>query len=327
MRRRSNTIYAANLDQYLDTAKVFTSYKCSPLHISHKPPVKKPQDDFDAFGCDLFSNPTEKKIPVKIRHPIKKRSEPKEENSLEWSDFDFNTEEKNGQGEDGDMPRTSSITFSENTAAETDESDDELGFVHGLENSILRRVMVVGLENIGKRLLINNVFDCGENLTEDEENPRIMDLLTKTEEDLEYKVPVRYQFWMRNLKADEGLNKRFEDQIKVYYKNVSLFIFVYKISDKSSFEAVERSVQTISKQVGSEKFMAVLLGVDDLKQERKISYFDGISLQEKYPFTFFIETNVKDVGLKDKLLQAMRENEEGLTEVKNEKLFSIISLD
>jgi len=330
MRRRSNTIYAENLDQYLNSAKISTSYKCSPLHISQKrqTPTKKPkEEDYDPFGCDLFScsdDSAAKKIPVKVKHPIKKISNPREESSLEWSDFDFNTEEKHIDGEN--PPRTSSMTLSDNTAAETDESDDDEGIVQGMENSILRKIMVIGLEDIGKRLLINNVFDCGENLADYKENPRVLDLLTKTEEDLEYKVPVRYQFWMRNLKEEEGMNRRFEDQIKVYYKNVSLFIFVYKVSDQSSFDAVERAVEVISRDIQPENFMAVLVGMDDLKQERKISYFDGISLQEKYPFTFFIETNVKDIGLKEKLLQVMRDNE-GLGELKNEKLLSITSLD
>jgi len=333
MRRRSNTIYAESLDQYLNSAKVSTSYGCSPLHISKKrqAPIKKPkEEDYDPFGCDLFSSSddsTAKKTPVKAKHPIKKKvSNPRGESSLEWSDFDFNTEGKHIDGEN--PPRTSSMTLSDNTAAETDASDDDdEGFVQGLENSILRRIMVVGLEDIGKRLLINNVFDCGENLADHKENPRVLDLLTKTEEDLEYKVPVRYQFWVRNLKEEEAMNRRFEDQIKVYYKNVSLFIFVYKVSDKSSFDAVEKAVELMSRDIQPEKFMAVLVGVDDLKQERKISYFDGISLQEKYPFTFFIETNVKDIGLKEKLLQVIRDTEEGLGEIKDEKLLSITSLD
>jgi hypothetical protein len=328
MRRRSNTIYAENLEEYLDTAKVSTSYKCSPFHISRKPPTKKPKEDFDPFGCDLFSDGP--KAPVKSKHPVKKVSGPRDnsnEGALEWSDFDFNREDKNGgkMTEDGDMPRTSSITLSENTAAETDESDDDEGFVQGMENSILRRVMVVGLENIGKRQLINNLFDCGAILSE--ENERIMDLLTKTEEDSEFKIPVRYQFWFRNLKSDEELNQKFEDQVRVYYKNVSLFIFVYSVADKNSYECAERAAMAISQQVQSEKFTAVLLGTDDLKKPRSISYFEGISLQERHHFTFFIETNVKDTSLKEKLVQVMRDCEEGFHEMRNDKLLSISSLD
>ena len=329
MRRRSNTIYAENLEEYLDTAKVSTSYKCSPLHISRKPPCKKPKEDFDPFGCDLFSDGP--KAPVKTKHPVKKRSDSRDlsnEEALEWSDFDFNSEDKNGgkMTENEEMPQISSMTLSENTAAETDESDDDdEGFVQGLENSILRRVMVIGLENIGKRQLINNLFDCGAVLSE--EKNRIMDLLTKTEEDTEYKIPVRYQFWFRNLKNDEALNRKFEDQIRVYYKDVSCFIFLYSISDKESYECAERAAAAISQQVQSEKFTAVLLGTDDLKKPRSISYFEGISLQERHHFTFFIETNVKDTSLKEKLVQVMRDCEEGFNEMRNEKLLSLSSLD
>jgi len=82
------------------------------------------------------------------------------------------------------------------------------------------------------------------------------------------------------------------------------------------------------KEVPVDKFTGVLLGTKcDLEQQREISFFEGISLQEKYNLTFFMETNSADKPLKERLVQVMQEREEGLSESSNKKLLSIISVD
>ena len=63
---------------------------------------------------------------------------------------------------------------------------------------------------------------------------------------------------------------------KAYYRWAAAFIFVYDITDKSSFLALEKTIQQINELVPQNKFFGILVGNKaDLYSQRVIFYFMG----------------------------------------------------
>lgn len=331
MRRRSNTLHENNFNDYLNASqRPDNSANPSFRLMSKRVPKFSSKDNAiiyeDAGSQDNSPDQQNKEnidhLDTMILNQQKKKAE---NNASYWDNFDFECDDnfdENGQNKEG----PSSLAFSENTA-DTDCSEDA-------ENkgriSTLKRIMVIGLTDSGKWSLINSTFDCADcRDPNDGKSQQVMDLLTKTEVNDGNQSEIRYQFWIRNL-YNQGANKgRFEELIKTYYKNVSLFIFVYSISNKDSFTCLTNEISKVLSQVPAEKFKCALLGTKgDLDDSlRQVNYFDGVSLQEKYKLTCFMETSQEDHSLKDKLIKLLNETDLEPEEIERRKKDSILSIE
>lgn len=333
MRRRSNTLHESNFNDFLNASqRPDNSHNPSFKLMSKRVPKFSSKDNaiiYENAAQDSLTNHQNKENIDHLDTMILNRKKKVESNANYWDNFDFendDTFEENGQNKDG-LSGASSLAFSENTA-DTDCSEETDGG-KGIP-STLKRIMVIGLNNSGKWSLINSTFDCADcRDPNDEKNHQVMDLLTKTEVNDGGQSEIRYQFWIRNL-YNQGANQgRFEELIKTYYKNVSLFLFVYSVSNKDSFACLNNEISKILNQVPADKLKCALLGtkgdLDDTN--RQVDYFDGVSLQEKYKLTCFMETSQEDHSLKEKLIRLLNETDLDSAEVERRKKDSILSIE
>ena len=79
---------------------------------------------------------------------------------------------------------------------------------------------------------------------------------------------------------------------KIYYKNSSCAFLVYDITEKESFNNIDLWLNEC-KKVAPETILLVLIGNKcDLKENREVSYEDGLKYSKKNKMLFF-ETSAK----------------------------------
>jgi hypothetical protein len=329
MRRRSNTINADNVDDYLKMAQKPSSGIPAGSRSGSARLIKTPKSDLPnqkSMSLDnLDMNPDD--VPDgELDCQRKPRKDPKEQdNQNYWGEFDFDCKDDNTNNIEKDLTevfRVPSIALSGDTA-DTDDSEDAEG--KSLRSSILRRIMVIGLNGSGKHSLIRSTFECEDKGMENVKP--VMDLLVKTEQEEEERCDVRYQFWIRNLKDEDVSKGMLENIMKVYYKNVSLFVFMYSVTCRESFLRLNKAIQAVMEEVPEDKFTGVLLGTKcDCEEQREVTIFEGISLQEKYKLTFFMETNQDDKSLKGRLVKLLNEAD-GVEKLRRSQNHSILSVE
>jgi len=237
----------------------------------------------------------------------------------QWEDFDWNREETSANNGEEMMRATSKGSID---TVESDYVEDSEGVLDDivLRKVTVKKIMVIGSGSIGKKSLIRNAYKCKEDEGNDEGDQRELDLVMKREE--EEGEEVRYKFWIRNIWGET--KKNYEEIFKAYYKGVAVFVFMYSITRKETLEIVENEIEKVMKEVGNERFIGVLVGSkSDLEEEREVTVFEGIALQEKFKLAFFIETNWMDCCLKEKIGKLMKEG--GECEAKGKDHCSILS--
>jgi len=65
----------------------------------------------------------------------------------------------------------------------------------------------------------------------------------------------KFQFWIRETATDENI----ESLITSYYKVAKIFIFVYSVTDRKSFENLPRAITNARMIVGADQFKGVLI--------------------------------------------------------------------
>jgi len=144
--------------------------------------------------------------------------------------------------------------------------------------------MMIGPNGVGKHTLINSSFGSHKAEARTSTNS-CLDLIIHRKD--QSKVSVKYQFWVRTLS-----DNRYDTLVKVYYQNVSAFIFVYSITDHKSFEKVAEAIELIVEEVPKQKFIGMLIAnKSDLNTEREVSYEEGLELKKKFGLSYFVETN------------------------------------
>jgi len=150
------------------------------------------------------------------------------------------------------------------------------------EREYFMRCVVLGSENTGKHTLV------GANLAEElgEHTKTGSNFFAKTA--VSYKTTKKYHFWVRTL-GDDSATK--DALWKTYYKWATTFVFVYDITNKESFEALKKAVESVMKVVPREKFFGVLVGnKNELHGQREVSYDEAVDFKLQYNFSHFIET-------------------------------------
>jgi len=152
------------------------------------------------------------------------------------------------------------------------------------EREYFMRCVVLGSENTGKHTLIrSNLSEELSGLAHQKTGANFLARTTKS-----FKTTKKYNFWVRTL----GDNSETKDAIwKTYYKWATTFVFVYDITNKESFEALKKAVETVLQVVPREKFFGILVGnKNEMYGQREVSYDEAVDFKMQYNFSHFIET-------------------------------------
>jgi Ras-related protein Rab-18 len=151
------------------------------------------------------------------------------------------------------------------------------------EREYFLRCVVLGSRDVGKHSLISN-------FSVEHKQPQIrtgVNFVTK--ESMHFKTTKKYHFWMRTV----GEASETKDAIwKTYYKWAKAFVFVYDITNRESFEALEDAVKSVLEVIPQNKFFGILVGnKNDLSKQRTVEYNKAVDFKKKYNLSHFVETN------------------------------------
>jgi small GTP-binding protein len=151
------------------------------------------------------------------------------------------------------------------------------------EREYFMRCVMLGSTNTGKHSLIANISEEPKQ----HQNKTGVDLVMK--ESMCFKTTKKYHFWIRTL----GDTSETKDAVwKTYYKFASAFMFVYDITNRDSFESLEKTVKSVLHVVPQNKFFGILVGnKTDLSKQRTVEYSEAMDFKRKYNLNHFIETN------------------------------------
>jgi GTPase SAR1 family protein len=217
--------------------------------------------------------------------------EPRRRETKSYLDnFDFSDklkeeEEAKAEEQNSDFINSPSVVTGELSSASNsiDTSGKEVPLIK-LQKSV--KCMIIGSAAVGKHTLIESSFSATTTPPETRgQTGAYLDLIIKKKDN--GKLSVKYQFWVRKLVDD-----RYDSLIKVYYKMVSAFVFVYNISDKKSFDNLKEAIETTKEEIGTSKFVGLLIGMkSDKDSDREVTYDEAYELKKAYGLSYFIETN------------------------------------
>jgi len=297
MRRRSATLYAENLDEYTFKALCPSNQSYGPTVPIRRSNSKKKLNASLLLPLLFTEDKAQKTLQVEPESPESFTPESADQMLDHWSEFDFK-----GPGSLEEASGSLEAKFSldlekqiEANSCVTASTEDTLYSSPDLvAKTVTKKFMVIGLSGTGRHTLVNSIFDsqgkegqCSLRQT--------MDLIIKTRKDDDCET--KYQFWMRALN-----NNRFDGLIKVYYRNASVFLFVYSVTNRESFEKLNEAIEAVLKEIPKEKFVGILLGnKSDLEKQRKVTFEEGKLLKDKYNLSLFLETNKENRDSKEKV--------------------------
>lgn len=145
------------------------------------------------------------------------------------------------------------------------------------------KIVFLGDQGVGKTSLITrfmyNTFNTHYNATIG------IDFLSKTM----YldSLTIRLQLW------DTAGQERFRSLIPSYIRDSKVAMIVYDVSNKSSFDDVERWCDYVKTERGDDVVMVLVGNKSDLP-DRVVSLNDGEELAQKLGFSLFMETSSKN---------------------------------
>ena len=143
----------------------------------------------------------------------------------------------------------------------------------------------------------------------------------------EYRATVGFEFMSFNIRINKVLIKLqiwdtcgqevYKSLITGLYRNSSLAIIIYSVTNKNSFQHVENWIKEL--KINSDKnIKTILVGNKcDLVKERKISYEEGENLKKKHKLDYFMEASAKTGNnAKNILIEAAKILYKGYSELK-----------
>ena len=146
------------------------------------------------------------------------------------------------------------------------------------------KIIIVGNSGVGKSCLslkaTKNIFDVNYNETIGFE---FFDFNVCFED----KERIKLQIW------DTCGQEIYRSFISNFYRNSSLAIIVYSISDKNSFDDVEEWLKELKAKSSPDIKIFLLGNKADLEEERQVTYEEGEQLKNFYDILYFKETSAK----------------------------------
>ena len=152
----------------------------------------------------------------------------------------------------------------------------------------------------------------------------------------EYRATVGFEFMSFNIRINKVLIKLqiwdtcgqevYKSLITGLYRNSSLAIIIYSVTNKNSFQHVENWIKEL--KINSDKnIKTILVGNKcDLVKERKISYEEGENLKKKHKLDYFMEASAKTGNnAKNILIEAAKILYKGYSEIKNNEENNILN--
>jgi len=277
MRRRSNTILADSVEEYVEKASK------EQMELPHKPPLQEPK-----------KSPQKRPVPSRRRRFGKALSLlmdaiPEVEDFADY-DSDNETESDATSSSQNRSPATFPLLFATESSTSVEESSTSYS-----EVSQVHKIMVTGAHETGRHTLIETLF--GRDLTQSTTDSESINSITRSRK-LSETAQEDFTFWIRNpLEQEDHINVR----------SIQKHIFVYNITESSTFLWLDTIIADTIKKVGKENFEGFLVGTfSDQETEREISFEDGLKLKKKYNLKEFTETNKYDVTLKFKFLKFLK---------------------
>ena len=118
-----------------------------------------------------------------------------------------------------------------------------------------------------------------------------------------YRTTVGYEFLSFNLRINKLVMKLqiwdtcgqevYKSLISGLYRNCSLAIILYSVTNRSTFQHIETWIKELNKNIDNNVKIILVGNKSDLEKERKISYEEGKNLKIKNKLDYFIETSAK----------------------------------
>ena len=118
-----------------------------------------------------------------------------------------------------------------------------------------------------------------------------------------YRATVGFEFMSFNIRINKVIIKLqiwdtcgqevYKSLISAIYRNSSLAIIIYSITNKNSFQHVETWIRDLKTNSNKNPKIILVGNKSDLESERKISYEEGENLKNKHNLNYFIETSAK----------------------------------
>jgi GTPase SAR1 family protein len=279
MRKRSYTIEASTIEEYQREA------------IEKNPQIENPSGSKDEKHQNSRKRVGSFEIQIQPNHQVSMRGrigsftleKPKD---IQWDDVYYNIDEAAISKTYEIQQQTQPEPTVENDQSESDELSPKRCAV---------KCMVMGSTSSDRYEIINSVF----NLSDVIPLQQTMDLLLKVEgENSERKI---YQIWMRALDGN-----KYDSVIKTYYKKISIFIFIYSVNDKDSFQMLETAINSVAEEI-NDKFLGILIGTTSQSlDDREVLYEEGEKLKKDKGLSMFIEAKPGDDSLKSVLKDVLK---------------------
>ena len=201
-RKRSTTIEANSYEEFLQLSGVNDN------------PIQHPESAGTSNSTPLYpevqpesEEPTNKEVSKpQIQIPTQRKGS-------YWDDVEL-----------GSSPDGRSFCEDDSTFCSVRSKSEDLVLVKGTMK--YRKVMVIGGKQTGRHTLIDSLFE--KNGKENSKMRSALDLMIKKHQS-EEQVNV-FKFWIKDADCQE-----FEQLFRVHYKNIKVFVFIYKTTDRKTF--------------------------------------------------------------------------------------------
>ena len=128
-------------------------------------------------------------------------------------------------------------------------------------------------------------------------------MATKNNFESNYQTTIGFEFFVLNIKIGEKIIKLqiwdtcgqeiYRSLISNFYRNASLAIMVYSVTDRKSFENLDLWYKELRTNSTSQINVFLIGNKIDLEEEREVKTEEGETYKEKYELIKFIESSAK----------------------------------
>lgn len=174
------------------------------------------------------------------------------------------------------------MNFNPNKTNQTNENNEEVVIKETNEENedYSVKVVIVGDSSVGKTNLLNRYVS--HEFTKDSRATVGVELLYKTF-NINGKI-IKLHMW------DTAGQERFKSITSAYYKGAKGCMIVYDITNRDSFNHIDKWYKEIKSQGGVNINIIICGNKSDLESERKVSFDEGLEVA-KQNNVFFIETS------------------------------------
>ena len=294
-RARSETIEAANFSELLKLSQIPKAASRSRARKSLPAGCLYPQSSSHK-SCVISENP------YPIQKKSKEVSKPSSTTAEYWDDMDFNSQEAKSETSTATASRSNisvhkSSLESENDAHSASDDDENEPKVDQ------QQMMIIGAKGSGRHMLVDGLLNVKTEESQKHGIRTSFDLIVKKEQSKDQESVNLYKFWIKDAERHG-----FDYLFKTYYKSVGIYVFVYQVADRNSFQCLDRAISQAKQERNGEKFIGVLIGgkkgnEDD--SERVVTREEGEALKEKYGLLKFSEQDFESEEEKISLVDIM----------------------